>query len=80
MSRKHYIAAAAAIREAWESESDNYRAQLAVERVAFGLADTFQSDNPAFDRARFMRAAIPEPQPVPATHDDQLTALEQFNG
>lgn len=56
MTRKHYEAIAAAIRE----ESDAFPTDLVVrgtlERLASALGGVFAADNPRFDRARFLAA------------------------
>lgn len=39
-----------------EYEMDEYGAGIAAYRIAEGLADMFASDNPKFDRNKFMEA------------------------
>jgi hypothetical protein len=60
LSRKHYCAVAAIIADAEDSikgEDDISRGRwLANEHMAAQLADYFASDNPQFDRARFLAA------------------------
>ena len=55
MSRKDYVAIAAIIKseQAYQPEAAVITAQGIAERIA----DYFASDNPLFDRARFLRAA-----------------------
>lgn len=59
MTRKDYVALAAAVRKVHDSYGKNWNPNLfrAVRDVALSLADTLARDNPRFDRARFMRAA-----------------------
>ncbi len=55
MTRKDYVAIAAAISKARGfCETDNQR--RGVERSALCIAEVMQSDNSAFDRARFLKA------------------------
>jgi len=69
-SRKDYRAMARVIREQWEAEHEagklthNIDGQLAIEALAFRVADMYAADNPHFRRELFLRAALPEPQAV----------------
>lgn len=61
MTRKHYEAVAAVIRDEVDSVSDLPTVQAVIVRisllnVADGLADVFAADNPRFDRERFLAA------------------------
>lgn len=61
MSSKDYAVIAAEIRDAnqaaFRASSEAYAAvSAALERVAFGLADVFDRDNPRFDAERFTSA------------------------
>lgn len=58
MSKKHYEALAAALRDARNDEGSDYATfdegiDAAVERIAIVL----RKDNPRFDSARFLKAA-----------------------
>jgi len=59
MTRKDYEATARVIRRNLE-RAHNYGAQvrevLAVQDIAQEMADIFASDNPRFDRAKFLEA------------------------
>lgn len=61
MSKKHYIALAAAIRK--EYDRDAYR-QLdhddAIVAVAENIADVLYEENPNFNREKFLLAALGE--------------------
>jgi hypothetical protein len=64
MTRKHFIAVAAAlkaeqdsIRESELTSADKVQRIIAVEHVAERLADVFKADNPAFDEDRFYAAS-----------------------
>lgn len=54
MTKKDYIVIAAAIRETRtvSDEQEHY----VLDRVAARIADKLQSDNPRFDRKRFLEA------------------------
>ncbi len=52
MTKKHFVAIAAAIKELWEN-SDNVDA---VDEVARAIADVCADSNPRFNRARFLSA------------------------
>ena len=55
MTRKDYVAIAALIKHQRESaERDDI--QLGVEYIADSLAHFFKTDNPRFDRERFLKA------------------------
>ena len=54
MSKKHYVAIAACV--AHTSTAPNTRRLGPVESLAYRLADYFASENPNFDRARFLKA------------------------
>lgn len=64
MTKKHYIAIAAIIKEqidksardGWESEQAAKAWKISQESTAFDIADYFQDENPSFDRARFLAA------------------------
>lgn len=63
MSRKHYVAVAAAIHDAYALQdaygpgtNERAAARDAVRDVALNLADLFAADNPRFSRARFFEA------------------------
>lgn len=55
MTKKHFEAVASAIRAEYE---DTYGepAEEAIRSIARKLADVFASENPRFDRARFLAA------------------------
>jgi hypothetical protein len=62
MTRKHYVMLAAAIKEAqahnpWPGDSERRAADLMRRTVANNVASVLGHDNPAFDRARFLKAA-----------------------
>lgn len=62
MSRKDYIALAAALRatgRALDADADQ-RAAYAHAQYVSAVADVLQRDNSAFDRDRFLRAASAE--------------------
>ena len=54
MSRRDYIALAKIIKRHREQTTGN--GQLAIERLTLEIADYLQTDSPAFDRTRFLRA------------------------
>jgi hypothetical protein len=55
MTKKDYVAVADAMNEVlWTPQTDPGTVALAVVR----LADSFQGDNPRFDRSRFMQACL----------------------
>jgi hypothetical protein len=58
MTRKHYVAIAAAFAPAWaQARRDSDGATLAaLATVLDKLCQTFLADNPNFDQARFRRA------------------------
>lgn len=62
MQKRHFETVAAALAKAYrEAESDGER--RGVYASAAALADAFADANPAFQRARFLRAcALPIPQ------------------
>lgn len=60
MSRKDYVAIAAAIRAEYKAVSDGPALQRSVERVAERIANVLAADNPRFDRDRFLAAALGE--------------------
>ena len=55
MSKKHYTAIAAVLNE-WHQSTNNSLGQLTIELLAGDLANVFATDNPNFDRARFIEA------------------------
>lgn len=58
-ARRHYDLIASTIRAVYEvayAAQADYAERMAVDVTAMALADQFEADNPAFDRARFMRA------------------------
>jgi len=60
MSKKDYIVIAKALRETRDEAVRNAAspsAFTALEAVARNLADALERENPAFDRARFLKAA-----------------------
>lgn len=57
MSRKDYIAIASAIRAEWDVSRHIY-----IVNVARNIADVCAADNPNFNRARFMEAALGKDQ------------------
>lgn len=63
-SRKNYVAAAHAIKSSAghisADASDEHKAghRAAREHIANLMADSYQDDNPRFDRARFLDAAL----------------------
>jgi hypothetical protein len=60
MTRKHFVAIAAAVKENHDmpgvTDKDKEIYRLAVADVAKSLADTLRQSNGAFDRCRFLRA------------------------
>lgn len=56
MSKKHYNAIAAAIREEIDSSLPRGARDMAAKRIAVRLCETFMADNPRFDRDRFLTA------------------------
>ncbi len=58
MSRKHYVAVAAALRTELELEGRSHHGEEIVRGIASRLADAFYAENRAFDRARFMAAVL----------------------
>lgn len=65
MSRKDYELIAGTVAQAWR-EAAGLRdpdeagpALRALDNLAHDLAGAFESDNPGFDRARFLTAALP---------------------
>lgn len=59
MPKKHYQAIAAIIAEEWNRKRehvDYYGAQTALRHAAGKLAAYFATENPRFDRARFLAA------------------------
>ncbi len=58
MSRKDYVAVAAALRTEIELEGGSRHGRELVRGIAQRLADGFAQDNPRFDRARFMAAVL----------------------
>lgn len=58
MSRKHYEAIAEALREEHQEAIDHGQ-RFTIALVAVRLADVFE-ENPRFDRARFLAAALPQ--------------------
>jgi hypothetical protein len=57
MSKKHFEAVAAILREERQSWEGNGQVQQALSYVAVGLASAFSKANPRFDRSRFLEAA-----------------------
>lgn len=60
MSRKNYVAVAAAIRDERENWNPGGEVQVALNYLAQSLAGVFAADNPNFDRERFLAAARKE--------------------
>lgn len=64
MSRKDYVAIAAAIRNTYDSYNteewadDGWSERTAIRLVAEAIADELAYDNPSFDRQRFLAAAV----------------------
>jgi hypothetical protein len=58
MSRKDYVALAAAIRDEYRLWDGETSGSDAVENVAKNIADALAGDNPNFDRERFLAAAL----------------------
>ena len=59
MTRKHYVAIArilSARLEAAQSSSSTRAAAVSIELIALDMADYFASENPQFDRERFLHA------------------------
>lgn len=54
-SRKDYVAIAAAIKT--QRSHHDYFLERALDALSDVLANHFAADNPAFDRARFLKAA-----------------------
>lgn len=65
MSRKHFIAIAAAIKALRQGADPEHL--YPIDRVAEALADTFENFNPVFDRERFLTAC--------GVGDEQTTRL-----
>lgn len=60
MSRKDYIAIAAAIRAEYDRFEGMEHAQVALENAAERIAGVLAQDNPRFNRYRFLAAALGE--------------------
>lgn len=60
MSRKDYVAVAESIRKVYDLASGD--ARIPIELVTLNIAIAFQQDNPRFDKARFMHAALGDPE------------------
>lgn len=58
MSRKNYVAIAAALKQTRDSYNPGWNPNLfrALNDASKTLADYLESDNPRFDRARFLTA------------------------
>lgn len=56
MTRKHFKAMADGILSAKETTSEILGSSYCIRLAAEAIADACQSDNPRFDRARFMTA------------------------
>lgn len=60
MTKKDYIAIAKVVKEEYERYSPEDPERICVleslETIAINLAGVFSSDNPRFDRARFLQA------------------------
>jgi hypothetical protein len=56
MSRKHYVAIAAAFRAQLSPVPASAEAVACVASLALDLARVFENDNSAFDKARFLAA------------------------
>lgn len=56
MTKKHYVAIAAAIKSGEEARPVSATSASTQEQIAMACADYFASDNPRFDRARFLKA------------------------
>lgn len=60
MTKKHFIAIAAEIRQALR-ESCDVSESYGIEKMAIRLCTTFKSANPNFDRSRFLAACGVDP-------------------
>lgn len=58
MSRKDYVAIAAAINRAFNSDFYESETYSGIEVTATFIADALQAENPRFDRERFLAAAL----------------------
>jgi hypothetical protein len=56
MSRKHYIAIAAAIKSVRAEADPHDLATTTADEIAYKLASILKQDNAAFDRVRFLDA------------------------
>lgn len=68
MSRKNYVAIAAAVKGVWSHakkyDTDGSLSELSEEFV-IALADVFADDNPRFDRGKFKDTCVPDEEPTP---------------
>jgi hypothetical protein len=60
MSRKDYVALAAAIRDVWDLAPEYPYNHPTLRVVVLNLCDVFKRDNSNFDRERFIKAATGE--------------------
>ena len=58
MTRKDYVLIAAALKAAMSHARGMPTAQAGIEQAARELCSALASDNPRFDRMRFLKAAI----------------------
>lgn len=56
MTKKHFIAIAAAFKTQFEKASDNPPAQAAIKECVDAFAGVAANDNPRFDTQRFLTA------------------------
>jgi hypothetical protein len=58
VTRKHFVALARIIALNWRA-ADSWEARFAVQAMASDVASYLASQNPRFDRERFLSAAMP---------------------
>jgi hypothetical protein len=70
LTRKHFEAIAAILKAEKDTFQGNEAAELAVERVAYNLADAFTEFSSRFDPVRFLTASgVDEPSALPVVHE-----------
>lgn len=62
ISRKHYVALASVIRDVYGKypEPNDVETRAAIRVIVSEMCRVFKSDNPNFDRERFIRASFGE--------------------
>lgn len=60
MSRKHYESLATVIRRVYKKfpEPNDVETRVAIRTIVLAMCDLFKSDNPNFDREKFIRACF----------------------